>query len=137
MKIEQALITTPLSLPKENTNGCSHNGKGPEPFTGSRMRCRKDAQQGAACGWIGLCSRQSLRIRPDHQWPWRTILPWYNACLSLCLRKADENGLDLILGAEGEELAAFFERMYERSGREDVVVVAVLRKKSCVGANKE
>ena len=62
---------------------------------------------------------------------------FYNACLSLCLRKADENGLDLILGAEGEDLAAFFERMYERSGREDVVVVAVLRKKSSVGANKE
>ena len=62
---------------------------------------------------------------------------FYNACLSLCLRKADENGLDLILGTEGEDLAAFFERMYERSGREDVVVVAVLRKKSCVGANKE
>ena len=57
---------------------------------------------------------------------------FYNACLSLCLRKADENGLDLILGAEGEDLAAFFERMYERAGREDVVVVAVLRKKSCV-----
>ena len=37
---------------------------------------------------------------------------FYNACLSLCLRKADENGLDLILGSEGEDLAAFFERMY-------------------------
>ena len=34
---------------------------------------------------------------------------FYNVCLSLCLRKADENGLDLILGAEGEELAAFFD----------------------------
>lgn len=62
---------------------------------------------------------------------------FYNTCLSLCLRKADENGLDLILGTEGDDLAAFFERMYERAGKEDVLVVAVLRKKICNTSNEE
>ena len=62
---------------------------------------------------------------------------YYNSYLSLCLRKADENGLDLIVGAEGDDLAAFFERMYERAGREDVAVVAVLRKKTLCNINEE
>ena len=62
---------------------------------------------------------------------------YYNSCLSLCLRKADENGLDLIVGAEGDDLAAFFERMYERAGREDVAVVAVLRKKTLCNINEK